>query len=120
MTIAIADDTPDVLETTAMVLEAAGHEVRTVGHAGEILATLVEHRPDVLLQDVSMPELDLDELLPQIRSTPELEGMRVVLFTGRMPSDAELARWTPDDVLVKPFEVAELRGLMAQMDRVDG
>jgi len=69
------DDDPDSLELVTFILEECGATVTAVSSATEVLAALAQSKPDLLVSDIGMPEMDGYMLMRQIRSlTPEQGG----------------------------------------------
>jgi PAS domain S-box-containing protein len=73
----VVDDEPDSREFVAFVLEQAGANVMTAATADEALITLVQSKPDVLLSDIGMPEVDGYMLMQQVRALPPEQGGQV-------------------------------------------
>ncbi|HEX8291161.1 MAG TPA: ATP-binding protein [Pyrinomonadaceae bacterium] len=70
------DDDADTLEMLTLFLRRAGAEVASAGSAAAALETLERFRPDVLVADIGMPEVDGYELLRRVRAlTPERGGL---------------------------------------------
>jgi PAS domain S-box-containing protein len=72
--ILIVDDETDTREFITFLLEQAGAHVTAVTSASEGLAALTQFKPDLLLSDIGMPELDGYWLLRQVRSLPPHQG----------------------------------------------
>jgi PAS domain S-box-containing protein len=70
----IVDDEPDSREFIAFVLEQAGAQVALATSAAEVIAMLTQFKPDVLLSDVGMPDMDGYMLIQQIRALPIDQG----------------------------------------------
>ena len=71
----VVDDTTDMREYIAFVLEQEGAEVVAVASAAEALATLAQFQPTVLVSDIGMPDMDGYMLMRQVRALPsELGG----------------------------------------------
>jgi signal transduction histidine kinase/CheY-like chemotaxis protein len=68
LTILVVDDEPDVCEAVSLILEQHGATVRTATSAREALAMVASDAPDVLLADLSMPEVDGYALMQQVRA----------------------------------------------------
>ena len=78
--ILVVDDDPAIRKLTRFVLEAEGYAVRAAGDGREALAEVERERPDLVLTDLRMPELDGVGLLAELRArTP---GLPVVLFSA--------------------------------------
>ncbi|WP_445637828.1 histidine kinase [Nostoc sp. DSM 114161] len=73
--ILVVDDDPDSLELVSFVLEQSGATVTAVSSAKEVLEILPQWKPDLLVSDIGMPEMDGYMLLRQIRlMSPEQGG----------------------------------------------
>lgn len=98
----VVDDEESILRSTALLLEALGFQVITLDRSDLILETTLRERPDVLLQDVRMPGLDVDRLVREVRAHPELAHVHIVLFTASMEA-GEIAERTGAVMIEKPF-----------------
>lgn len=109
----LAEDNQDHQRVIAEVVRRLGHEV-TVAHDGRSgLAAIVELRPDLVIADVDMPNLDGVEMCRRMRTHPGLESVPVVLVTALLlPSDPLLAAAGATAVVRKPFSITELTGAL--------
>jgi len=80
--ILVVDDNPDTLELTALRLRMEGFEVIEARNGGKALKLLNERRPDLILTDIMMPEVDGLELIRRLRATPELSDIPIVIITA--------------------------------------
>src|SRR5215203_4413778 len=90
--ILVVDDRPDLAVTLRMLLERAGHEVLTAENGRQGLRTFFEARPDLVVLDVMMPELDGWQALERLR---DLSDVPVLMMSGRAPDPEELGRLRP-------------------------
>ena len=104
----IADDEEDLATSTADWLRGEGFEVEVAHDAGAIRVALAARPPDVLLQDVRMPDLDLDVLFAKVRADGALRHMAIILFTAAVDGRELGLRHGADAVVSKPFEPEEL------------
>ncbi|MBL7997476.1 MAG: response regulator [Candidatus Kapabacteria bacterium] len=108
--ILLIDDSDYIIEGTSSLLGFEGYDVLTAnnGSAGVTLAQ--QHLPDLIICDVSMPEMDGFEVLKKLRSTKETESVRFMFLTARADkSDMRQGmEYGADDYLIKPFTVEEL------------
>ena len=106
-TILVIEDNPDNLELVKFLLEKAGFNVigETDGKKG--LAALQEKRPDLILLDMSIPEIDGWSLAKQIKSDPQTASILVVALTAHtLPGDRKRALDAGcDGFISKPLDV---------------
>ncbi len=107
--ILVADDEADILESMQLVLELEGFTPTMVQEGRRILPTLRKVKPDILLQDINMPGLEVAKLIPEIRADPGLKGVRVILFTASVDSESMCERLGADGYLQKPFDASRIR-----------
>ena len=110
MRVLVVDDDADIGESTVMLLELSGHEARHARSGLEVTGTLGSFAPDVVLQDVNMPGLDLQATVRACRAA--VPGVKVMLFTGSVDGEALVEEAGADGVLAKPFHVDELLSLL--------
>jgi DNA-binding response OmpR family regulator len=105
--ILVIDDAPDLALTLRMLLERAGHEVITAENGRRGLRRFFETRPDLVLLDISMPELNGWETLERLR---DLSDVPVLIVSGMAAGPEELARLRPgrDGFFPKPVRGPEL------------
>jgi DNA-binding response OmpR family regulator len=114
--ILVVDDDADVRGLVRELLERAGASVREAADGREALRLLYDVRPDVIVLDVTMPELDGWQTLERIR---DLTGVPVLMLTAR---DTELEKVRglqsgADDYVTKPFGRQELLARVSVMLR---
>ena len=107
--ILFADDNADMRLYVKRLLSAR-YEVETVPHGLAALARAQERRPDVILSDAMMPELDGFGLVRELRRDPLLRGIPVILLSARAGEESRVEGLAEgaDDYLVKPFSSREL------------
>ncbi len=105
----LADDNADMRDYLVRLLEGR-FEVEAVRTGTEALAAAKRGRPDLVLTDVMMPELDGFGLVAAIRAHPQLEDTPVLMLSARAGEEAqsEGLEAGADDYLVKPFSAREL------------
>jgi CheY-like chemotaxis protein len=90
VTVAVVDNDEEVRTSVVLLLEQAGAEVFFARSAAEALSLLEKNRPDVLLSDLAMPEMDGLELIRVIRALPRERG-------GSIPAAAVTGYSTEED-----------------------
>ncbi len=110
-TIMMVDDEPLTMEVVKMLLEDAGYRrFVLVEDSMQAMGQLEEHRPDVLLLDVMMPEVSGFDILKELRMHADFAHLPVIILTSS--SDAETKLQALDlgatDFLGKPVDPSEL------------
>lgn len=82
VSLVVADDHEDSADLLAMVLESAGADVRTGNNAAEVIELVATFKPDLLLLDITLPDMDGYELLARLRALPDLANTIAVAVTG--------------------------------------
>ena len=106
----IVDDCPVLIELTSFVLAAAGFTVQSLTDATAALRMVAAFRPDLILMDVQMPEMNGIELTRRLKEDLATRHIVVVAFTAfAMKGDEAMARAAGcDGYVAKPFDVASL------------
>jgi twitching motility two-component system response regulator PilG len=97
----VVDDMPYLRDVQVMLLTEAGYCATALGNAREALDRLTELAPDLILLDMSMPEMDGRQFLARLRATPRWQELPVILTTGKAVDG--VARDNGCEVLGKPF-----------------
>src|SRR4029077_13880705 len=107
--ILLADDNADMRDYVRRLLGQRWH-VEAVGDGAAALATAKAQRPDLIVADVMMPELDGFELMAALRADPVTRNIPVILLSARAGEEATLKGIAAgaDDYLVKPFTARDL------------
>jgi signal transduction histidine kinase len=115
--ILLADDNADAMESLALLLELAGHEVRKASDGLEAVKVAAAWQPDLALLDIGMPGLDGYEVARHIRAQPWGEHMMVVALSGWGQSeDMRSSREAGFNLhLVKPISFEALDAVLAQV-----
>ena len=108
--IAIVEDEAELAALLDYNLSRSGYETRTFGGSGGALKSLEEFKPDLVVLDVMLPDLDGFELCRQIRQSEVLARTPVLFLTARSDEvDRVLGlEIGGDDYMTKPFSPREL------------
>ncbi len=109
----IVDDSRDVVYTLGSLLRRMGQDVSTAADAAEALQQVRRERPDVVISDIGMPDIDGYQFARLLRNEPGMEGVVLVALTGYgQDSDRERALAAGfDRHLVKPGRRAAPRAV---------
>jgi two-component system OmpR family response regulator len=117
----VVDDEPTLAELLSMALRYEGWDVRSAGDGQTAVRTAREFRPDAVVLDMMLPDIDGLEVLRRLRG--EAPHVPVLFLTAKDSVEDRIAGLTAggDDYVTKPFSleevVARLRGLMRRMGR---
>ena len=102
----VADDEEDIKVVLRMFLEAVGYEVVTAFDGLDALEQIKSAKPDVVLMDIMMPVIDGIEVVRQMKATPGIRDIPVVMLTAAAQSDMveRAIQAGAADYIVKPFE----------------
>ena len=109
--ILIVDDDPHIGELLYVNLDAAGYEADRAANGREAIDRITAARPDLVILDVMMPEMDGWELCKSIRDDPDCRDIRIVMLTARdTDRDKMIGKgvFGVDEYLTKPFDMGEL------------
>lgn len=112
------DDEKDIRIVTKFALESmGGFEVSVCGSGFEALETAPALKPDLILLDVMMPNMDGPTTLDKLRNLPATVAMPVVFMTAKVqPHEVAAYRELGAiDVIAKPFDPATLADTVKQM-----
>lgn len=100
----VVDDSEDFLSFMTEALSDT-YKVRTAVNGKDALSKIAEHKPDIILSDVMMPEMDGNELCRAVRENPKTERIPFVMLTARLSMEAKIEGMTSgaDDYITKPF-----------------
>jgi DNA-binding response OmpR family regulator len=105
----VADDNADLRQYLARLL-AERYNVQTVPDGQAAVAAARDRRPDLVLSDVMMPNMDGLDLLRELRADAALSTVPVILLSARAGEESRIEglQEGADDYLVKPFSAREL------------
>ena len=115
--ILVADDEALTRRLLEVTLERAGHTISTACNGLEALRCVEEERPQIVLLDVMMPELDGLRVLNRIKTDPLLQSTIVVMLTAKdEPEDLALGLDIGADFyLCKPIDTPSVIALMKRV-----
>lgn len=104
--ILLVDDEDDILEMIGYNLEEEGYDVETARDGKEAIKKAQRFKPDLILLDVMMPEMDGMEACTEIRKIDELKGTLIAFLTARSEDYSQIAGFEAgaDDYIAKPVK----------------
>lgn len=119
LSVLVVDDDQDTVDSTVTMLDLLGHDVHAAYSGAEALFLAVNQQPDVILLDLSMPDMDGWELADRLRASAYGKPPLLIAMTG-CGSDEDKRRSGEAGIhlhLVKPVDAAVLEGLLRRIGR---
>lgn len=106
----LADDDPGLRKLVGTTLGTEDFDLVHAADGDETVAMARVERPDIILLDINMPRKNGLEVCREIKSSPETEGIKVVMLTasGSQADKENAAEAHADDYFVKPFSPVAL------------
>jgi CheY-like chemotaxis protein len=109
-TIMVVDDNPDIITIVKTILEGRGYTVFSASSGPELLSMLPNHKPDLIILDIMMPEMDGLEVLTRLKGKTETATTPVILLTAKVQYEDVLGGYKlgADYYITKPFTSTQL------------
>ncbi|MFN4260020.1 MAG: response regulator [Gemmataceae bacterium] len=118
----LVDDDAELVELMFKVLDEDGRfEVRMASNGFDAGMMVKEYRPDLIVLDVMLPDINGREVCHRVRSDVTLEDVRILCISGMIEDDKiqELKLSGADDFLHKPFDIEELIDRMCSLLEIE-
>jgi DNA-binding response OmpR family regulator len=118
--ILVVDDEPDTVVTLVTLLRDEGHDVHALYRAKDVVPSVDEYDPDVVLLDIALPDGSGYAVAEEVRRRRGPKRPLMIAVTGlyKRPPHDRLSRIVGcDHFLTKPFEINELLQLIAPLSR---
>ncbi|MFQ3565435.1 MAG: response regulator [Aggregatilineales bacterium] len=108
--ILVVDDDIDSLKLIGLMLQRNGYEVIAANAGHQAIARAATDRPDLIILDVMMPDMNGYEVCRRLRNNPDTRKIPIIMFTAKTLIDDKVAGFEAgaDDYLTKPTHPAEL------------
>lgn len=123
--ILLVDDEPDILSLLKFNLDKEGFEVETAGTGREGISIAARFKPDLILLDVMMPEMDGIETCIQLRENKDLKNTIIAFLTARNEDYSQIAGFESgaDDYINKPVKprvlISRVRALLRRTGSIN-
>ncbi len=110
LSLLLAEDDPDIQLVARLALRRAGFDVRLAANGAEALEYIALQRPDVILLDWMMPQVDGLQTCTQLKADPATQDIPVIFLTARS-QEAEIRQGLQLGAIgyiTKPFDALEL------------
>jgi DNA-binding response OmpR family regulator len=119
----IVEDEKDILQLVKLYLEKEGYRTVTASTGSEGLAQVRTEKPDLVVLDLMLPEIDGLEICKRLRSAPDTAMLPIIMLTAKAEeSDTIIGlELGADDYVTKPFSpktlVARVKALFRRLER---
>ncbi|WP_355659932.1 response regulator transcription factor [Halomonas salifodinae] len=116
----VVDDEPNIVLSLEFLMQQAGFEVTTAEDGEAALARVADDLPDLVLLDISLPDLSGFEVLERLRQMPQGASLPIIMLTahGREVEREKGLALGADDYITKPFStqalVEKVKGLLGE------
>ena len=120
--ILVVDDDQDLVELITDVLERDGRfETRSVNNGFDAGMMVKDDRPDLIVLDVMLPDINGKEVCQRVRSDPSLDSVRIICISGMVEAVrvAELKTAGANDFMQKPFATERLVDRVCDLLEID-
>lgn len=109
-TIALIEDEPDIMELISIHVAKAGYVVKGFTNGSDFLRYLDKNRPDLVILDLMLPDIDGLEICKIIRKREDKAGIPIIMLTAKSEEMDKVVGLEigADDYMTKPFSTKEL------------
>jgi DNA-binding response OmpR family regulator len=110
----VIDDEPLMVKSTCMALKFNGFETAGAPDGPAGLREVALHKPDVILLDIMMPDMDGWEVLSRLKADEGTKNIPVIIFTAREYSNGNAMAESRGavDYVAKPFDLSDLMSII--------
>lgn len=106
--ILVVDDDQPILLLMKSILREFGFEPIVASTGSDALRHAAADAPELILLDMTMPEMSGTEFIQKLRSDSAMAGIPVLILSGHPVTESELERIGADGAIQKPFDLTEL------------
>jgi DNA-binding response OmpR family regulator len=106
----VVDDEPNIILSLDFLIRKAGYELYIARNGQEALQTAQEHKPQIIVLDIMMPDIDGFEVCRRIKANPETSEAKIIFLSAKSKMDdvKKGLDLGADDYITKPFSTKHL------------
>lgn len=112
--ILVCDDDVGILDIISIILDEKGYAVIALNNSEQVIATVIHKKPDVILLDLSMPNISGDEITTRLKSNPVTANIPIIISSANKDTEKIAQEAGADNFILKPFEIDELEKMVEQ------
>ena len=108
--ILVVDDDPDIVETVEFFFSSSDYQVFMAKNGKEALEQVETKKPDLVLLDMMMPEMDGLEACRRLKGNPKTNHLPIIMLTaqGKKQDVVNALKAGANDYVIKPFNLQDL------------
>ncbi|OGS20902.1 MAG: hypothetical protein A3J83_00295 [Elusimicrobia bacterium RIFOXYA2_FULL_40_6] len=121
--ILIVDDEKNIQELLAVNLKAQGFDIISAWDGKEAVEKTMKEKPDLIILDIMMPEMDGWEVCKTVKDQSELNKIKILILTAKGTKKDEMVGkliFKADEYISKPFDIDELINTVKRLLGADG
>jgi len=111
-TVLICDDDEGIVDITKMILQEKGYQVETVLNSFDIYSKIKQHKPDLILLDLWMPNLRGEEIIESLKKDKDTNKIPVIVLSAYRHTASVSRKCGADDFITKPFDINDLEKIV--------
>lgn len=113
--ILVIEDNHAILDVITLILQSESYKVTGLNKSVDMMTTVEQHQPDLLILDIMLPDGDGRELLKKLRTNASTANLPVLMISAKYTAEnIEHGEYKPNGFLPKPFDIDDL------LDRIEG
>ncbi|MBI5960730.1 MAG: response regulator [Chloroflexi bacterium] len=116
-TIVIVDDEPFIVDMLSTFLEIKGYQVHGAYSGEDGLATVQVEKPDAVLLDLMLPDIDGLEVMSRLRAMPDFADLPIIIVSARTDTESKVRaeQGGANDYMTKPVQMPVLADLLSRL-----
>lgn len=106
--ILVVENDREILNVISYILKDEGYNVKSIQSLKGIIELIHTYKPDVILLDIIIPEVESSEICKTIKSTDGIKHIPVIVLSTHPKVTASIKEICADDVISKPFDINNL------------
>lgn len=108
MQVLVVDDDVDLLEMVSIVLRNYDLKVNCLSGGSQLLQSISENKPDLILMDIYLGDADGRELCHTLKTSPKYQDIPVILYSAGNIPPVTIKESLANDFISKPFDISQL------------
>lgn len=112
--ILVCDDDAGILDVVTIILEEMGHHVTAINDSQEVLSSVHQNPPDLILLDLWMPNISGEELTLRLKEKAHTQHIPIVIVSASKDTEKIALTAGANSFITKPFDILELEEVVSK------